>query len=102
MRTVVLISRDPDWALELATAWAATRAVTAVLCDHAAVRARAHHPAADALASAADAGVVLRVQDEAIAARGIPAGTLSPAVKPADIDEIADLLADGTDKAVWL
>ena len=102
MRTLVLVSRDPDWALELAAAWAGDRDVTAVLCDHAAVRARAQHPAAATLTAAADAGVVLRVHDEALAARGIAVEALAPAVKPVDLDEVAALLADGADQAVWL
>jgi hypothetical protein len=102
VRTLVLVSRDPDWALGLASAWAQHGAVTAVLCDHAAVRARAGHPNAADLVAAAEAGVVLLVHDEALAARGIQAEALVPAVKPVDIDEIADLVADGADKAVWL
>lgn len=103
MRTLVLVSRDPAWALELATAWAAAGDdVVAVLFDHGAVWAREGHPRGGELAAAADAGVTLRVHDEALTVRGIGVGQLAGGVKPCDLDEVADLLTDGVDKAVWL
>ena len=103
MRVVILVSRDTDWALELATAWArAGDVVTLVLCDDAAARARESHPAADSLEAAARAGITVLGHDQALAIRGIGHASLATAVKPVDLDELADLLVDNTDRAVWL
>jgi intracellular sulfur oxidation DsrE/DsrF family protein len=103
VRTAILVSRDPAWALDLAAAWAAAGdVVTLVLCDHAAVWARERRPESSALARAAQAGVTLRAHDEALALRGIATAALAEGVKPVSLDEIADLLVDGADKAVWL
>ena len=103
VHTVLLVSHDVAWTLELAVAWArAGDGVTVVLCDQAAAGARAGHPGAAELAAAGAAGVVMRVHDEALAARGIGDDALHDAVKPVDLDEVADLLVDVADRAVWL
>jgi predicted peroxiredoxin len=102
-RIALLISHDVPWALQLAVGWAgAGDAVTAVLLDAAAAAARAGHVDAPALAAALEAGVGLAAEEGALRRRGIASDALADGVKVLDLDEIADLLVDGSSKAVWL
>lgn len=103
MRIVMIVSRDVDWALELGAAWSrAGDEVTVVLSDEGVPRARAAHPDTRGLDAAASEGVVLFALHDALTARGITNDALAPSVKPLTIDELADLLSDVADRAVWL
>lgn len=103
MRHTVLISRDPRWALELARGWAqAGDTVTAVLLDRASALARPGHAHAGALADAVGAGVTVAVHDDALRRRGLASRPLPEGVKTVDLAEVADLVTDGADRAVWL
>lgn len=103
MRHAVLISREPRWALELACRWvAAGDSVSAVLLDRAAGLARAEHADAPAVVEALAAGVEVSAHDDALRRRGLAGRPLTEGVKPVDLDEIADLLSEGADRAVWL
>jgi hypothetical protein len=102
-RHAVLVSTDPQWALELARAWAAAGdEVTLVLLDAAAALARPAHPLGDRVASAAGAGVTLLVHDGALRRRGLDRAAVRGDLKVVTLDEVADLVADGADRAVWL
>ncbi|MEX0659069.1 MAG: hypothetical protein WD080_08045 [Egibacteraceae bacterium] len=99
----MLVSRDPRWALDLARAWVgAGDTVTAVLLDRAAALARPGHADASAVAAALGAGVAVSVHDDALRRRGLVGDAVTPGCKTIDLDEIADLVADGADRAVWL
>lgn len=103
MRHAVLVSRDPRWALDLARAWVASGdTVTAVLLDRASALARPGHADADAVAAALAAGVAVSVHDDALRRRGLGSHPLAEGCKTVDLDEIADLVTDGADRAVWL
>lgn len=103
MRTALLVSGDPVWALGLASAWVADGdAVTVVLLDAAAATARPGHPAAQALSTALAAGVAVSAHDDALRRRGLGRDTVVEGVKVVDLDEVADLVAEGSDKALWL
>lgn len=103
MHHAVLISREARWALELARRWVtAGDSVTAVLLDRASALARAEHADADAVAEALAAGVEVSAHDDALRRRGLIGRPLTEGVKTVDLDEIADLLAEGADRAVWL
>lgn len=103
MRVALLLSRDPAGGLALARAWAADGDdVTAVLLDGAAAAARAGHVHADVVAGALRDRVAVSALDEALGRRGIAADALVDGVKRVDLDEVADLVAEGADKAVWL
>lgn len=103
MRAAVLVSNEPSWALELARTWAvAGDDVTVVLLDAAAGVARAGAAAAAQVRAAADAGVVVLVGEDAAQRRGIVASALVDGVKVADLDEIADLVAESAERVVWL
>lgn len=103
MRHTVLVSRNPRWALDLARAWtAAGDSVTAVLLDRGAALVRAGHPDADALSAALAAGVQVSVHDDALRRRGLAERDVAAGCKVVELDEIADLVTDGADRAVWL
>lgn len=103
MRHTVLVSRDPRWALGLAQRWAHTGdTVTVVLLDQGAALARPGHADADALTDAVAAGVTVTVHDDALRRRALAGRPLPEAMKTVDLDEVADLVTDGTDRAVWL
>lgn len=103
MRHAVLVSRDPRWALDLARAWVGSGdTVTTVLLDRAAALARPGHADAAAVTAALAAGVAVSVHDDALRRRGLAGTTLTDGCKVIDLDEIADLVTDGADRAVWL
>jgi predicted peroxiredoxin len=103
VRTALLVSGEVDWPLSLAVAWAAAgETVTAVLMDTAVGSARGAHASAEAVRSALEAGVTLAVEEGALRRRGIEAARLLEGVKVLDLDEVADLLVDGSTRAVWL
>lgn len=103
MHHAVLVSRDVVWALELATAWVqAGDTATVVLCDRAAARTRPGHDDAGPLQAALAAGVVVTVHDDALRRRGLFGRPLADGCKTIDLDEIADLVTEGADRAVWL
>lgn len=101
MRVTLLVSNRGAWALDLAVEWArAGDVVTLVLLDSAAAMARPDHADADALAAAVAGGVGVAVHDAALRRRGL----VSPAqgVTVLDLDEVAELVTVGADRAVWL
>jgi hypothetical protein len=103
MRVAMLVSDDAVWALGLAAAWAgAGDTVTAVLLDRAAALVRTGHADGGDLRAAQAAGVHVAVHDDALRRRGLSVAALPADVKPTDLDEVADLVTDGSDKAVWL
>jgi len=103
MRHALLISRDARWALDLARRWvAAGDTVTAVLLDRSVALARPGHADADAVTAAVAGGVAVNAHDDALRRRGLAGAPLADGVKPVDLDEIADLVSDGSDRAVWL
>lgn len=103
MRVALLASAEPAWALGLAVAWArAGNAVTAVLLDAAAAAAREGHRDAAVVHEAVASGVSVLAAEDALRRRGIDVGTLAPGVKVTDLDVVADLIADGADRVVWL
>jgi intracellular sulfur oxidation DsrE/DsrF family protein len=103
MRIFLLISSDPAWALGLARTYAiAGDAVTAVLLDRAAASARPGHRAASDLASALASGVAVAAHDDALRRRALDRSRIIDGVKIIDLDEVADLVGEGCDRAVWL
>lgn len=103
MHVALLVSADVPWALGLAEAWKAVGdSVSAVLLDEAASAVRIGHQMTGVVAAAIAAGVSVAVHDDAIRRRGIRGDGLVDGVKVVTIDEVADLVADGADKAVWL
>lgn len=103
MRVALLLSRDPLGGLALARAWADDGDdVTVVLLDGAAAASRAGHAHAGAVSEALGHRVAVSVLDEALGRRGIGADALVEGVKRVDLDEVADLVAEGADKAAWL
>ncbi|MPZ87315.1 MAG: hypothetical protein GEU81_04400 [Nitriliruptorales bacterium] len=102
MRVTVLVSSRPRWALDVVTSWARDGdSVTVVLLAGASGAARPGHPAAETLAAAQSAGVVITAHDEALHRRALGSGVLVEGIKPIDLDEMADLVTSGADKAVW-
>lgn len=102
MRTVVLVSAAPKGALDVAGRWCrAGDEVTVVLLDAAVTSARSRHGDAGALHGAVRAGVTVLAEAGALTRRGLDLATLAGDVKPAHLDEVADLLV-GAAKAVWL
>lgn len=96
----VLVSSEPERALGFALRWAQSGdEVSVVLLDDAAAAARPGHPAAGLLRSLVDAGASVAVHDDALRRRGLDAAVV--ALKVVDLDEVADLVAEGMDKAVW-
>lgn len=103
MRRTLLISSDPLFALQLAARWQAGEdTVSAVLLDAAAAVARAAHPDAAAITEALQTGVAVAVHDDALRRRAVASGAVVDGVKVVDLDEVADLVGDGSDWAVWL
>lgn len=103
MRHALLISRDPRWALDLARAWVASGdTVAAVLLDRAAALVRPGHVDAGSVTAALAAGVEVSVHDDALRRRGLAGTPLVEGAKTIGLDEIADLVTDGADRAVWL
>jgi intracellular sulfur oxidation DsrE/DsrF family protein len=103
MRAVLLVSGDVDWALRVARAWAgAGDAVTVVLLDAASMAVRSRHPQAAAVQETLGARVTVCAHDDALRRRGIGQAQLSAGVKVVDLEEVADLVADGSERVVWL
>lgn len=103
MLSVVLVSRDPAWALAAARRpRPAGSALHVVLLDSGAGAARSSHPCAARIRDAVDAGVTVVVHDEAALRRGMTAADLVDGVKTVDLDEIADLVADAPGTVMWL
>jgi intracellular sulfur oxidation DsrE/DsrF family protein len=99
----LLLSSHAASGLALARSWAETGDdVIVVLLDGAAPAARKGHRDAETLRAALAAGVGVTAHDDALRRRGIGPGALADAVKTVDLDEVADLVAEGADKAVWL
>lgn len=103
MLSVVLVSRDPAWALAAAARpRPADEPLHVVLVDSGAGAARASHPCAERVRQAIDAGVSVVVHDDAAQRRGITTGDLVDGVKTVDLDEIADLVAEAQGTVMWL
>lgn len=103
MRTALLVSRDLAWSLSLATEWAgAGDEVTVVLLDAAVSAVRRGHDSAGAVKKALAAGAVVAAEEQSLRARPVPTDERADRVKILNLDEVADLLVDGTDKVVWL
>lgn len=103
MHRALLVSRDLDWPLTLALSWAdAGDSVTVVLLDGTVASARRGHEAAPALQNAVVAGLAVVVESRALQLRAIPSDRLIDGLKIVDLDEVADLIADGSDRTVWL
>lgn len=112
MRVTLLVSTEVGWALGVAAAWArAGDSVTVVLLAAAAASARAGHDDAVALVAAREAGVAVAAHDAALARRALhvarpearsPGAALADGVSVVDLDDVADLVTTGADKAVWL
>jgi predicted peroxiredoxin len=101
--TALLVSGDPAWPLSLATAWAASGdEVTVVLLDTAVEAARAGHRLAPAVAAVVERDVRVLAEEQALRRRSLQPDRLVDGVKLATLDEVADLVADGASKAVWL
>ncbi len=100
---MVVATSDAAWPADLAARWAeAGDQVTLVLLAGAAAAARAGHEAAAAVTQALGAGVAVTAHDAALARRSISGERLLDGVKPTDLDAVADLLAEGSDRVVWL
>ena len=103
MRIALLLSHAPAPALALARAWRnAGDEVDVVLLDAAAARGRDGHADGAALREVLAAGVAVAVHDDAARRRGLDTAGLLEGLKTVDMDEIADLVAEGADKVVWL
>jgi uncharacterized protein (DUF58 family) len=103
VRSTILVSDDVEWALSLAHAWTAQGdQVTLVLLDTAvaATRQGAAHQAV--LAAALRAGIAVLAEERALQRRVLGPSALLDGVKVLRLDELADLLVDDSDKAVWL
>jgi intracellular sulfur oxidation DsrE/DsrF family protein len=102
-RIALLVSVDLAWALELAHSWvAAGDTVTLLLLDGAVASARSGHRSAPGLRAAQDAGVTVAAEERAAARRALGPQDLIDGVKVVDLDEVADLVADGADTVRWL
>lgn len=100
MRHALLVGRDAVEGLRLAVSWAtAGDSVTVVLLAEATAVARPGHADAGRIDEAIAAGVDVRGHDEALRRRGISWPV--PGVKVLDLDELADLVTSGADRAVW-
>ena len=103
MRIAVLSSSDVAWALGIASSWAAGGDdVTVVLLDAATAAARRGHDGAEAVEGALAAGVAVQAHDEALLRRAIDVGRLVEGVKVTTLDEVADLVVEGSDRVMWL
>lgn len=103
MKVALLLSAEPVAGLMLARAWvAAGEDVEVVLLDRAVAAARRGHGDAAVITESLAAGIVVGALDESLRRRGIEGAALVDGVKPVDLDELADLVGEGADKAVWL
>lgn len=103
MRVGLLVSTELDEAVGLARDWVADGAtVTVVLLDGATAHARAGHARAGVTGALVGEGVTVLAHDAALRRRGIRPAALAEGVKVCDLDEVADLVAEGVDRAVWL
>lgn len=103
MRVALLLSQCSAQGLALARAWReAGDEVDVVLLDGAVAAARRGHARAELVRAALAAGAAVAAHDEALRRRGVTDGALLDGVKTVDLDEVADLVAEGADKAVWL
>ncbi len=103
MRVALLVSTDLTWAVELARTWKGQGdEVTLVLLDGAAAAARQGHLRAPVVGDALGLGIAVLAHDDALRRRAIRANRTLEGVKAVDLDEIADLVADGAEKVVWL
>lgn len=103
MRITVMVSVDVRWALELATGWReAGEEVTLVLLDGAVAAARAGHVHAQGVGALLAAGGAVLAEEQALARRSLGSDRSVPGVKSADLDQVADLVLDGSDRVVWL
>ena len=103
MHIGVLVSTDVRWAAGLATQWiVGGDEVTVVLLDAAAAAARRGHAESGTVAELLRGGAVVAAQADALRRRAIRSDQRVEGVKVVDLDEVADLVADGTDKVMWL
>jgi predicted peroxiredoxin len=103
MRIALLVSTDLRWAVQLATMWAGQGDhVTLVLLDGASAAARQGHEDAPAVSDAIRMGVAVLAHVDALRRRAIRADRRLDGVKVVDLDEVADLVTEGSDKVVWL
>lgn len=102
MRVAVLVSSRVAEVVPLSAAWAqAGDAVTVVLLDAAVAGVRPGHAHADLLAGLCQHGVRVLAHDDALERRGLAAGALVEGVAIVDLDDVADLVTSGADRAVW-
>jgi predicted peroxiredoxin len=93
-------SADAEYFYDLAAGLArGGHAVTLFLVQNGVLPAR-QGARGEALATAARAGVQILADDFSLRERGIGKDRLSPHVKPAPLDVVVDLLAEGR-KALW-
>lgn len=103
MTVALLLSHEAGQGLALARAWAESGDdVVVVLLDGAAASARDGHVDGAELRAALAAGATVAAHDDALRRRGVSGGGLADGVKTVDLDEVADLVAEGADKVVWL
>ena len=103
IRHALLVSGPAAWPLQLAAAWrAAGDDVAIVLLDGAVTAARASAEQSASVADVLARGATVLVDDSALRRRGMTAAALVDGAKIADLDEIADLIADGSERVVWL
>jgi intracellular sulfur oxidation DsrE/DsrF family protein len=103
MKAALLLSSAAESDLELAGSWAhAGDEVQLVLLDAAASVARVGHALQQTLRRLLDSGVMVAAHDDALRRRAIDAAALAEGVKVVDMDEIADLVAEGAQRVVWL
>jgi predicted peroxiredoxin len=103
VRIAVLVSDDVPWAFSLARTWAADDdEVTLVLLDTAVASARAGSSEEGLLAGALGAGIAILAEERALQRRVLDPRDIVDGVKVLRLDELADLLVDDSDKAVWL
>jgi sulfur relay protein TusB/DsrH len=74
--------------------------VRLVLLEDAVTLARSGHAWSDAVIAAVEVGVDVRVEEEALARRGIE--RVLDGVKPTDLSEVVDALFDWSDRQSWL
>ena len=103
MRLALLLSGSVTWPLTLARTWLQDGDdVTVVLLDRAAAAARVGHHDGAAVAALVEAGAAVLAEQTALQRRGITADDAAAGVKPVDLDVVADLIADGADRVIWL
>lgn len=103
MRITVMVSVDVPWALELAAGWRDDgEEITLVLLDGAVAAARVGHVHGEAVGALLAAGAAVLTEEQAVARRSLASDRAVPGVKTADLDQVADLLLDGSDRVVWL